>query len=113
MDIYPSKNSGSLNLLNARRLSSEEFDRFAEELAHIGKQNRLALATCAEAIDLAKHGIKHSSCTDQALIERITSAPLLCGSIREADRITERPVKSYNQGNNLFPPTCSNIFESR
>lgn len=151
VDVYPSKNSGNLNRLNARRLSHEELDRFAGELARIGKKKGLVLATCAEGIDLAGYGIGHNSCIDKTLIERITGAsllvgddrqrehcgcvkcddigaydtcphgcvycyanfrpnialerrkacdvhsPLLCDSIKETDRIIERPVKSYRQ----------------
>ena len=138
--------------MNARWLSHEKLDRFAGELARIGKQNGLMLATCAEAVSLAKHGIEHNSCIDKALIERITGAPLLvagdkqreycgcakcddigsydtcphgciycyanfcpnvaddrrrgcdihspllCDRIKETDKITDRPVKSYKQG---------------
>lgn len=152
VDVYPSRNRSNLNRLNVHWLSSEELDRFAGELARIGRQNGLVLATCAEAVDLAKHGIEHNSCIDKALIERITGAslsvggdrqrehcgcvkcddigsydtcphgciycyanvhqnaaanrrkacdmhsPLLCDSVRETDRVTERPVKSYKQG---------------
>lgn len=152
VDIYPAKNGRSLDRMNARWLSAGETDRFAGELARIGRQNGLSLATCAEAVDLAGHGIEPNSCIDRALIERITGAairvgddrqrehcgcakcddigsydtcphgcvycyanarpdtaagrrkicdihsPLLCDSIKETDRITERPVKSYKQG---------------
>lgn len=80
VDVYPSKNSSSLNRLNVHWLSPEELDRFAGELARIGKQNGLVLATCAEAADFARYGIEHNSCIDKALIERITGAPLLVGS---------------------------------
>ena len=152
VDVYPSKNSGNLKRLKVRQLSCEELDCFAGELSRMGKQGGLTLATCAEAIDLARHGIEHNSCIDKARIQRITGAPLLvggdkqrehcgcvkcddigsydtcphgcvycyanvcpnavadrrkafdmhspllCDSIKETDRITERPVKSYKQG---------------
>lgn len=151
VDIYPSKNAGNLNKLNSRRLSFEKLDDFVEELSHIGKDNGLILATCAEAIDLAKYGIEHNRCIDKDLIERITGvpldvgidgqrehcgcvkcddigsydtcphgciycyanfrpnvvssrlssydihSPLLCDSIKETDKLTERPVKSYKR----------------
>lgn len=149
VDIYPSKNGGNLNRLGFRQLDPAELDSFAGELAKIAKQNDLDIATCAEAVDLAKHGISHNSCIDKQLIERITGAalkvggdnqrehcgcvkcddigsydtcphgcvycyanfrpqivsdklkaydansPLLCDKITEADKVTERPVKSY------------------
>lgn len=43
VDVYPSKNGGSLNRLNVRWLSDEKLDRFAGELARIGKQMGLCL----------------------------------------------------------------------
>ena len=149
VDIYPSKNIGNLKKLRFCRLSPEELDCFVAGLSSIGQSNELVLATCAEAIDLAKHRIAHNSCIDKALIERITgtvldvgdgrqrehcrcvkcddigtydtcphgciycyanfrpnivsgkrkaydvNSPLLCDSMTEADKITERPVKSY------------------
>ncbi len=152
VDVYPSKNSGNLKKLNFRQPSPEELDSFAAELSRIGKSSGLVLATCAEAIDLEKHGIGHNSCIDKELIERITGAalnvgsdkqrehcrcvkcddigsydtcphgciycyanfrpnvvsdklkaydvnsPILCDSIKETDKIAERPVKSYKQG---------------
>ena len=151
VDIYPSKNGGSLRKRNFRQLSPKELDHFAGELSRIGKSNGLVLATCAEAVDLSRHGIEHNSCIDRALIERITGvpldvgrdghrehcrcakcddigaydtcphgciycyanfrpcvvsekrraydvrSPLLCGSIKETDKVTERPVISYKR----------------
>lgn len=151
VDIYPSKNRENLRRMNFRPLPPEELDRFAGELARIGRSSGLVLATCAEAVDLARHGIEHNSCIDKALIERITGmpldvgedrqrkhcrcvkcddigaydtcphgctycyanfrpnivpgklkicdakSPLLCDCIKETDKITERPVRSYKQ----------------
>lgn len=151
VDIYPSKNGGSLRKMNFRQLSPKELDRFAGELSRIGKSNGLVLATCAEAVDLSWHGIEHNSCIDRTLIERITGvpldigrdgqrehcrcakcddigaydtcphgciycyanfrpcvvsekrraydvkSPLLCDSIKETDKVTERPVISYKR----------------
>lgn len=76
VDIYPRRNGRNLNSLNFRQPSFKELDLFAGELARIGKSNGLVLATCAEAIDLKKHGIEHNSCIDKELIERITGVPL-------------------------------------
>lgn len=151
VDVYPSKNRGNLKRLNVRQPSPGELDAFAGELSRIGKSSGLVLATCAESIDLARHGIGHNSCIDKELIERITGVPLdvggdrqrehcrcvkcddigsydtcphgciycyanfrsdivsdrqsaydvrspiLCDSIKETDKITERPVKSYKR----------------
>lgn len=76
VDIYPSKNAGSLSRLGAYTPDAGELDRFFEALAAIARQNGLAVATCAEAVSLEKFGIRHNSCIDQALIERILGCPL-------------------------------------
>lgn len=79
VDIYSSKNSRNMSALRNRQPSPDEMDRFAGELSRIGKANGLVLATCAEAIDLKKHGIEHNSCIDKELIERITGSVLKVG----------------------------------
>lgn len=79
VDIYPSKNSRNLSTLHIRQPDSENLDWFAGQMAEIAAENNLALATCAEAIDLSKHGIEKNSCIDRALIERITGSKLKVG----------------------------------
>ncbi len=151
VDIYPTKNSRNLAQLKVKQLSQLALDEFAGGLAEIAGRTGLTLATCAEAIDLSKHGIQHNSCIDRALIERICGcelkvgadsqrancgcvkcddigsydtcthgcvycyanfrkevvwdkakknnifSPLLCDSISEDDKVTDRPLKSYKQ----------------
>ncbi|MCM1164608.1 MAG: DUF1848 domain-containing protein [Lachnospiraceae bacterium] len=76
VDNYQSKNSGNLARAGERKLSPEELDGFLTEISEIGKKYKLELATCAEAFDGEKYGIKHNSCIDGALIERIIGAKL-------------------------------------
>ncbi|MGN0657161.1 MAG: DUF1848 domain-containing protein [Ruminiclostridium sp.] len=80
VDIYPSKNSRNLSRLSIKALSAEKLDEFSGMLSKVAKANNLVLATCAEAIDLSKHGIEHNSCIDKALIERITGCRLKVGA---------------------------------
>ena len=96
VDVYPSKNSGSLNRLQSRQLSPAELDSFAAELSRICRENSLAPATCAEGIDLAKHGIQHNACIDPELIARITGCGLSIKS--DAQRKHCRCVKCDDIG---------------
>lgn len=56
------EDSGSIQNLRA----------FAVRLSEIAHRNDMAIATCAEKIDLSDCGITHSSCIDKALVEEIT-----------------------------------------
>lgn len=76
VDIYPSKNAGNLTKLGAYTLPPDRLDEFCGELAGIAHANNFKIATCAEKIDLIKHGIEHNSCIDKELIERITESEL-------------------------------------
>lgn len=80
VDIYPSKNSTNLSRLNVRPLTPAALDSFAGGLSQTAKKYGLTLATCAEAINLEKHDIKHNSCIDRTLIERITGSALKVGN---------------------------------
>lgn len=50
--------------------------RISGDLASIAKEYNLPLETCAERIDLSDCGIKHASCIDGRLIERIIACKL-------------------------------------
>lgn len=75
LDLYGSvrENMGNTQLLN---LSTPELESFMSHLAAIAKENGMVVASCAEAIDLAKCGIQHNCCIDKDLIERIIGMPL-------------------------------------
>ena len=55
----------------ARELAPAEMDEFARGLAALNRAYGLALATCAEEIDLAAHGIAHNRCVDGELLARL------------------------------------------
>lgn len=54
----------------------------ARELAPMAQACGMTLESCAEDINLEQFGIKHTSCVDAALIEKITGRPLA----REKDK---------------------------
>ena len=55
----------------AREFAPAEMENFARGLAEINRAHGLALATCAEEIDLAAHGIAHNRCVDGELLARL------------------------------------------
>jgi hypothetical protein len=63
----------------AREFAPAEMEEFARGLAELNRAHGLALATCAEDIDLAAHGIAHNRCVDGELLARLwpDDAPLL------------------------------------
>lgn len=58
----------------AREFAPAEMEEFARGLAELNRAHGLALATCAEEIDLAAHGIAHNRCVDGELLARLGSA---------------------------------------
>jgi len=54
-----------------RELTPREMRTFAEHLAGLARGWGLAIATCAEAIDLSDLGIAHNRCIDDALLTRL------------------------------------------
>jgi len=55
----------------AREFAPAEMEDFARGLAELNRAHGLALATCAEEIDLAAHGIAHNRCVDGELLARL------------------------------------------
>jgi hypothetical protein len=51
----------------------------ASQFAAIALQNGLSIETCAEDIDLSRHGISHGHCVDEALISAIRGYSLTLG----------------------------------
>lgn len=70
VDIY-AKIMRSMESLGMQKVDRECMIKFAETLSGIAMQNGMEIASCAEEIDLRQWGIKHNSCIDQGLIERI------------------------------------------
>ena len=56
-----------------REFAPVEMEEFARGLAELNRAHGLALATCAEEIDLAAHGIAHNRCVDGELLARLGS----------------------------------------
>ena len=59
--------------ITAREFAPAEMEEFARGLAALNRAHGLALATCAEEIDLAAHGIAHNRCVDGELLARLGS----------------------------------------
>ena len=59
-----------------RQMTEEEMMRLGKELARIAARHRLGIEACAEQIDLQGAGIKHGSCIDRTLIERLLGCKL-------------------------------------
>jgi Cft2 family RNA processing exonuclease len=55
----------------AREFVPAEMEEFARELVAINRGSGLALATCAEQVDLSSHGIVHNRCVDGELMARL------------------------------------------
>ena len=81
VDTY-AKNKAVMKMLGIREIfledggedsdSYQNLKMFAAKLSKIAHQNGMEIATCAEKIDLSDCDIAHSSCIDQALVEKIT-----------------------------------------
>ena len=76
VDIYPTKNRKNLQQLRRTEPLQAELEDFIQGMTEAAKECGLALATCAERVDLARFGIEHNSCIDGKLIERIIGCPL-------------------------------------
>lgn len=68
---YPSvKRNLARGGVAAREFARAEMEEFARGLAEINRAHGLALATCAEDVDLAAHGVAHNRCVDGDLLAR-------------------------------------------
>ncbi len=56
--------------------TAEEMEELASAFTAIVNGSMLSIRTCAEGIDLSRHGIKPNSCIDQERIERIIGCKL-------------------------------------
>ncbi|MDR0997535.1 MAG: DUF1848 domain-containing protein [Treponema sp.] len=71
IDLY-AKTIRNTRGLKVREMSREEKTGIAGQLARIAGENGLAIAACAEDIDLSPYGIGKAKCIDDRLIERIS-----------------------------------------
>ena len=75
VDTY-AKNKKNMQALGVYELPKEELEAFAKKLCDIAKDNGMAMASCAEQIDLEYCGIAHNACIDKVLIEEIIGCKL-------------------------------------
>lgn len=75
MDLYTKtkKNMKGIPIIDKKQ---DELLPFSSKLAKIARDNGMEIETCAEKIDLSSCGIKHSSCIDKKLIEKIVGFPM-------------------------------------
>lgn len=87
-----------------RAVDKDQMELIAASFSQVAKRNELELFTCAEAVDLSKYGISHSSCIDKNLIENIIGKPI---SVKKdnSQRIACSCVKSIDIG---VYNTCAN-----
>ena len=78
LDFYV-KTQRNMKGLGVRELTKEEIVSLASRMAEIASKYHLIIETCAEQTDLKELGIRHGSCIDKQLIEKITGAKLLGG----------------------------------
>lgn len=71
VDIY-AKNRKNMEAAGCQEIGREELQAFAKEIAHMARANGMAMATCAEAVDLEACGIERNRCIDRELVERLT-----------------------------------------
>lgn len=135
IDLY-SKTQRNAEGLDIRELTKEEMTQLAGKMARIASKYNLVMETCAEQIDLHEAGIRHGSCIDKKLIERLAGCRLTaqkdknqrekCGCVESIDvgtyntclngckycyanfsnRRVENNVKLYNRDSALL---CGNI----
>lgn len=84
-DIY-AKNRRTMAALRTYEPEGRQLSAFAERLGRIASENGMEMFSCCERMDLEGCGIKHGSCIDQTLIERIIG----CGTQLHRDR-NQRP----------------------
>jgi hypothetical protein len=75
VDYYP-KTVKNLANIKYTKITGGQIDELSEQLSRIGSECGIALVSCAEEIDLKKHGIEHGSCIDDKLIEEISGYSL-------------------------------------
>jgi DNA repair photolyase len=88
-------NTKKIEKIGIRDATTEEKNQLAEIFSSIAHDKGIAVATCAEDIDLEKYGIVHGRCIDDELIARLCGVPLntkkdknqrgICGCVASAD----------------------------
>lgn len=103
VDLY-AKTKRNTSALKLDPQSAESMLDVAGRFSRIAREHGLIIETCSESVDLSALGIKHGSCVDKDLIERILGRKIKCakdsGQRKECGCFESIDVGSYN--------TCSN-----
>ena len=75
VDIY-AKNKRNMEALRHYESEESRLREFAKRLSEIAGMDGMAIAACAESMDLTDCGIEHNSCIDKNLIEDIIGCKL-------------------------------------
>lgn len=78
VDFY-GRTGRSLGELAAREPTGEEMFELAARMAETASKYGMQTESCAEQIDLQKAGVRHGSCIDRRLIEKITGGRITAG----------------------------------
>lgn len=65
--------------LDIQAMTDTEMLQLAEQMAQVASKHRLSIESCAEQIDLQKAGVRHGSCIDKELLERLLGCRLAGG----------------------------------
>ncbi len=78
VDKY-TKNRKNMDALKVYDMEEIQLAVFAGQLCDIARQNDMEMVSCAEQLDLASYGIRHSSCIDKKLVESIIGCQINAG----------------------------------
>ena len=81
VDTY-ARNAEAMKELGAIEISDQDLRDFAARIVEIAGARGIAVATCAEKMDLANVGIEHNCCVDPVLIGRIAGGEMKTGKDR-------------------------------
>ena len=81
VDTY-ARNAEAMKELGAIEISDQDLRDFAARIVEIAGARGIAVATCAEKMDLANVSIEHNCCVDPVLIGRIAGGEMKAGKDR-------------------------------
>lgn len=73
---YYKKTIKNMASIDYAEITGDEIVRLADTMKSTGSRYRIAIATCAEEIDLSEQGILHGACIDARFVEEISGRPL-------------------------------------
>jgi peroxiredoxin family protein len=81
LDCY-AKTKKNMKEIHIKTVDDKKLGELATELTNLAKANSMEIEACAEQMDLSIYGIKHGSCIDKGLLERITGYEIRAGKDR-------------------------------